>query len=85
MLPAALMPFVQQRPIAFVTRAILERFLDPTHRDALFRRTAVMPYERSLLFSSVVDVLHSVVLGLEPSVFAADRKRQATLPRRTSY
>jgi IS4 transposase len=80
MFPAAFLPFVQQRPIGVMTRAIVERFFEAEHLDALFRRTAVGQYERQLLFSSVVDLMQSVVLGVEPSVFAAYRKRRHTLP-----
>ena len=36
--------------------------------------------QRQLLFSSVVELMQAVVLGAEPSVFAAYRKRQHTLP-----
>jgi IS4 transposase len=80
MFPAAFIPFVQQRPIGVMARAIVERFFEPEPLDALFRRTAVGQYERELLFSSVVDLMQSVVLGVEPSVFAAYRKRRHTLP-----
>lgn len=80
MLPAAFLPFVQQRPIGVMARAIVERFFEPEHLDALFRTTATEQYERSLLFSSVVDLMQAVVLGAEPSVFAAFRKRRHKLP-----
>jgi hypothetical protein len=80
MLPAAFAPFIEQRPIAVMARAILERFLEPEHLDALFRRAATQQYERELLFSSVVELMQSVVLGVEPSVFAAFRKRRHRLP-----
>ena len=70
MFPAAFMPFVQRSPIGVMARAIVERFFEPEHLDVLFRRTAVGQYERSLLFSSVVDLMQSVVLGVEPSVLA---------------
>jgi IS4 transposase len=80
MFPAAFIPFVQQRPIGVMARAIVERFFEAEHLDALFRRTAIEQYERNLLFSSVVDLMQSVVLGVEPSVFAAFRKRRNTLP-----
>jgi IS4 transposase len=63
-----------------MARAIVERFFEPAPLDALFRRTAVGQYERALLFSSVVELMQSVVLGVEPSVFAAYRKRRHTLP-----
>ena len=80
MFAAAFMPFIEQRPIGVMARAILERFFEPEHLDVLFRRTAVQQYERNLLFSSVVDLMQSVVLGAEPSVFAAYRKRRHKLP-----
>ena len=80
MLPAAFTSFVKQGPIGVMARAIVERFLEPERLDELFRRTAVEQYQRHLLFSSVVDLMQSVVLGVEPSVFAAYRKRRHTLP-----
>lgn len=80
MLPAAFTSFVQQRPIGVMARGIVERFFEPDRLDELFRRTAVKQYERHLLFSSVVELMQSVVLGVEPSVFAAYRKRRHTLP-----
>src|SRR5271168_4519653 len=80
MFPAAFIPFVQRSPIGVMARAIVERFFEAEHLDALFRRTAVEQYERNLLFSSVVDLMQSVVLGAEPSVFAAYRKRRHILP-----
>jgi hypothetical protein len=80
MLPAAFLPFIEQRPIGVMARAIVERFFEPEPLDALFRETAVVQYERNLLFSSVVDLMQDVVLGAEPSVFAAFRKRRHQLP-----
>ena len=90
MFPAAFLPFIEQRPIGVMARAIVERFFEPEHLDALFRETAVEQYERNLLFSSVVELMQSVVLGAEPSVFAAYRKRRHKLPacrtwKKTSY
>jgi hypothetical protein len=80
MLPAAFAPFIQQRPVGVLARAILERFLDPQHLDALFRDTAERQYERHLLFSALVELMQSVILGVEPSVLAAYRKRRPALP-----
>jgi hypothetical protein len=80
MFPAAFLPFIQQRPIGVIARAIVERFFEPEPLDALFRRTATKQYQRNLLFSSVVDLMQAVVLGAEPSVFAAFRKRRHKLP-----
>jgi IS4 transposase len=80
MFPAAFLPFIQQRPIGVMARAIVERFFEPEPLDALFRQTATKQYQRHLLFSSVVDLMQAVVLGAEPSVFAAFRKRRHKLP-----
>jgi IS4 transposase len=80
MFPAAFLPFIQQRPIGVMARAIVERFFEPEPLDELFRRIATKQYQRHLLFSSVVDLMQAVVLGAEPSVFAAFRKRRHTLP-----
>lgn len=80
MFPAAFLPFIEKRPIGVMARAIAERFFEPSHLNALFRETAVKQYQRNLLFSSVVDLMQGVVLGFDPSVFAAYAKRQKTFP-----
>jgi len=80
MFPAAFLPFIEQRPVGVMARAIVERFFAPEHLDTLFRQTAVEQYERHLLFSSVVELMQAVVLGAEPSVFAAYRKRRHKIP-----
>jgi hypothetical protein len=64
-------PFVEQRPVCVMARAVLERVLDPSHIDVLFERTAERQYTRDLLFSSVVDLMAQVVVRLQPSVHAA--------------
>jgi IS4 transposase len=80
MLPAAFTSFVRQGPVGVMARAVVERFFEPARLDELFRHTAARQYERELLFSSVVELMQSVVLGAEPSVFAAYRKRRHALP-----
>src|SRR5258708_38537903 len=80
MFPAAFLPFVEKRPIGVMARAIAERFFEPERLDALFRNSAVKQYERNLPFSLVVDLMQGVVLGAEPTVFAAYTKRQRTFP-----
>jgi hypothetical protein len=79
MLPKAFDAFMRQRPIAVMARAVVESFFQPERLDALFERTAQKQYQRTLLFSSVVELMHSVVLGVEPSVYAAFRRRRKTL------
>ncbi len=65
--------FAQQSPITVMARAALEHALAPEAIDALFERTAERQYTRTLLFSSVVDLMGSVVAGVQPAVNAAYR------------
>ena len=64
-------PFVKERPICVMARAVLERLLDAPRLDALFARTAQQQYTRELLFSSLVQLMSEVVLGVHPTVHAA--------------
>jgi hypothetical protein len=48
-------PFVKERPICVMARAVLERLLDAQRLDALFARTAERQYTRELLFSVVLE------------------------------
>jgi IS4 transposase len=63
--------FLQQAPISVMYRALLERALDPLELDRLFEREATDQYTRELLFSTVVDLMATVVFGVEPSIRAA--------------
>ena len=64
--------FVQQSPVTVMVRAALEHALAPQVIDALFERTAERQYTRTLLFSSVVDLMGTVV--------ASPARRQRRLP-----
>ena len=64
-------PFVEQRPICVMARGVLEHLFNAERIDALFARTAKVQYTRAVLFSSVVDLMGQVVLGVHPSVHAA--------------
>src|SRR5918996_1422359 len=64
-------PFVKERPICVMARAVLERLLDAQRLDELFAHTAQQQYTRDLLFSSLVQLMSEVVLGVHPSVHAA--------------
>jgi hypothetical protein len=64
-------PFVKERPICVMARAVLERLLDAPRIDDLFARTAQRQYTRELMFSSVVQLMSEVVLGVHPTTHAA--------------
>jgi len=64
-------PFVEQRPVCVMARMVLENLFNPQRLDALFKRTAKTQYTRELAFSTTVDLMGQVVLGISPSVHAA--------------
>jgi IS4 transposase len=64
-------PFIKERPICVMARGVLERLLDADRIDTLFEHTATQQYTRELLFSTVVQLMSEVVLGVQPSVHAA--------------
>lgn len=72
--------FVKDSPVAVMCRALMERALEPTGLDALFRARAERQYEKELLFSSLVDLMAVVVCGMHPSVRAAYEAMRKRLP-----
>ena len=76
MLPSVFQAFVGRSPICVMAHAVLENLFQPERLDELFERTAQKQYKRTLLFSSLVELMHTVVLGVEPTVYAAYRKRR---------
>jgi hypothetical protein len=72
--------FVTKSPVTVMARALLENALAPSALDELFGRHAEVQYERKLLFSSVVDLMSVVVCKIQPSVSAAYRAVEDTLP-----
>jgi Transposase DDE domain len=79
MLPSVFQPFLEKSPVCVMAQAVLENLFQPERLDELFERTAQKQYQRTLVFSSVVELMHAVVLGVEPAVYAAYRKRRAKL------
>jgi len=62
-----------------MARAVLERLLDAPRLDDLFARTAERQYTRELMFSSLVQMMSEVVLGVHPSVHAAYQANKETI------
>ena len=71
--------FAQQSPVTVMARAALVHILSPQAIDALFERTAQRQYTRTLLFSSVVDLMGTVVARTQPAVNAAYRAKAEAL------
>jgi IS4 transposase len=68
--------FVEKSPISVMVRGTLERVLGAEQLDAWFARTAQKQYTRTVLFSTVYDVLSQVVFRIKPSVRAAYRDQE---------
>lgn len=73
-------PFLQQRPICVMARAVLERLFDPQRLDQLFEVTSQRQYTHRLLFSTLAELMSQVVLGVHPSVHAAVQTWRQRLP-----
>jgi IS4 transposase len=63
--------FAAQSPVTVMARAALEHALDPGAVDALFEEVAQRQYTRTLLFSTVVDLMSTVVCNVRPAIHAA--------------
>jgi hypothetical protein len=71
--------FMEKSSISVMVRGTLERVLGAEHLDAWFARTAQKQYTRTVLFSTVYDILSQVVFRLKPSVRAAYREQEDTV------
>jgi hypothetical protein len=60
-LEAVFARFAQKSPVTVMTRALMENALAPGDLDELFAKHALTQYERTLLFSSVVNLMGLVV------------------------
>src|ERR671925_537891 len=63
--------FANDSPVCVMARATLERALAPAAVDALFEQVAERQYTRTLVFSTVVDLMSTVVCRIRPSIHAA--------------
>lgn len=71
MMDAVVERCAEQSPVTVMARLALQRALDPAWIDALFERERGAQYRRELLFSTTVELMSVVAVGLRPSVHAA--------------
>jgi hypothetical protein len=71
--------FVKKSPIAVMARALMERVFAPEFLDAWFARTADRQYTRTLLFSTLFDLMSQVVCGMHASVGSAYQASEASI------
>ena len=60
--------FILDAPMPVLFRLLMERALDPQELDRMFESAATRQYTRELLFSSIVDLIATVVCRIKPSV-----------------
>lgn len=63
--------FFKNCPIPSIARGMLERLLNPAQLDKWFAKISGTQYTRTLLFSTIFDIMCHVVLGSRKSVNAA--------------
>ena len=63
--------FVAQSPVSVMVRGLLETILSPRKLDELFEQSTTTQYTKELLFSTVVEMMNTVVCGIRPSIHAA--------------
>src|SRR5919112_2598098 len=77
--PVVLARFEQHAPASVMARTALEHAFPPDWVDAVFEAERQRQYSRELMFSTVVELMTLVSLGLRPSLHAAARQK-GTLP-----
>lgn len=73
---ALLKRFMEQAPVAVMARLGMQRALSADWVNQVFVQHSNMQYTRELLFSTVVDLMSLVALGMRPSLHAAAQKMQ---------
>jgi IS4 transposase len=63
--------FMERSPVTLMAQLTLESALDNRWVDELFEKHRERQYSRQLLFSTTVELMSLVALGLQPSIHAA--------------
>jgi IS4 transposase len=71
MMETVLARFMKQSPVTVLAQLALERTFTPDWIDELFEKNRKRQYSRDLLFSTTVELMSLVALGLQPSIHAA--------------
>lgn len=66
--------FVQQCSLAVMARTTMQHTFDPAWIDALFEEHRTFQYRREQRFSTVVELMTLVALGLRPSLHATAQR-----------
>jgi len=79
--------FAEKTPVSVMVRATIENVLAADRLDSIFKENAQYQYPGDLLFSTVADIMGSVVCQVYPSVNAAyvDRKEEIGVTVKSVY
>jgi IS4 transposase len=64
----------ERSPVTVMARLALQYALEPAWIDTMFEREGGAQYQRELLFSTTVEIMSLVAVGLRPSLHAAARE-----------
>ena len=72
--------FTNAAPFCTMTQATLENIFSFDEIDRIFEETAERQINRDLFFSTTVDLMCDVVLGVQPSINAAYNTKNDQIP-----
>ena len=72
--------FSEQAPVAVMARLGLQRAISAEWVEQVFEEHSKTQYTRELLFSTVVELMSLVALGMRPSLHAAAQKMKDNFP-----
>src|SRR3989304_3412913 len=72
--------FAEQAPVAVMARLGLQRAISAEWVNEVFEEHSRTQYTRELLFSTVIELMSLVALGMRPSLHAAAQKMKESLP-----
>lgn len=72
--------FSEQAPVAVMARLGLQRAISAEWVNEVFEEHSKTQYTRELMFSTVVELMSLVALGMRPSLHAAAQKMKEDLP-----
>lgn len=82
---AVLERFIQESPVSVMARLALQRAISPEWMDSLFEQHRERQYTRELLFSTVVELMGVVAMGLRPSLHAAAKASEVGVSMAALY
>jgi IS4 transposase len=84
-LGAVLERFIEKSPLSVMARLAVQRAVSPEWVDSLFEEHRERQYTRELMFSSVVEMMSLVAMGLRPSLHAAAKASNLSVSMTAVY